>query len=176
LHTHNFLSQGYCFTCGDSRCAEMGYHAIDYKPEIDRYQRTNVRFYLSTGDGPDTFCQYHYLVDIKLANPTEAERWVQGFLKINLYGTKNEVTELDLTPEGSISLYHGNSARYMLGFYSDLGDVGIANVNWKYDHDLNLLKLTKTCILLCSDTLFVDRLEISSAHECKKRKKLVEAR
>jgi hypothetical protein len=61
----------------------------------------------------------------------------------------------------------------MLGFYSDLGDVGIANVNWKYDHDLNLLKLTKTCILLCSDTLFVDRLEISSAHECKKRKKLV---
>ncbi len=43
--------------------------------------------------------EYHYLLDLQLANPSEAERWVQGYLKVSLHGTKNEVADHDLTPE-----------------------------------------------------------------------------
>ena len=45
------------------------------------------------------FLEYHYLLELNLASPREAERWVQGFLKFNLYGTKGEKLDLDLTPE-----------------------------------------------------------------------------
>ena len=34
-----------------------------------------------------------------VTNPASAERWVQGFLKVNIHGTKDEVNDLNLTPE-----------------------------------------------------------------------------
>lgn len=42
---------------------------------------------------------YHYLLQMSLANPPQAEKWVQGFLKANLYGTKGELLDIDLTPQ-----------------------------------------------------------------------------
>ena len=45
------------------------------------------------------FLEYHYLLEMNLANPRVAETWVQGFIKVNLYGTHGEVTDLNLTPE-----------------------------------------------------------------------------
>ena len=45
------------------------------------------------------FPEFHYLVELNLGYPTEAERWVQGYLKINLYGSKDEQTGIDLTSE-----------------------------------------------------------------------------
>ena len=43
--------------------------------------------------------EHHYLLEFNLAQPAAAERWVQGFLKVNLYGTESEITDVDLTPE-----------------------------------------------------------------------------
>ena len=45
------------------------------------------------------FSEHHYLLEFNLAQPKHAERWVQGFLKVNLYGAQSEVTDVDLTPE-----------------------------------------------------------------------------
>lgn len=42
--------------------------------------------------------EHHYLLELQLAQPDEAEKWVQGYLKVNLYGTKNEILEHNLTP------------------------------------------------------------------------------
>ncbi len=72
-----------------------------------------------------------------------------------------------------MTLYHGTSVPFMLTFDADLGDVGLASVHWKYDHDLDVLKLTKTCILFCSDALYVDRVSVSAAHECREEEKAV---
>ena len=47
-----------------------------------------------------SFClEHHYLLEFNLAQPAAAERWVQGFLKVNLYGTESEITDVDLTPK-----------------------------------------------------------------------------
>ena len=43
--------------------------------------------------------EFHYLLELNLANPRIAETWVQGFIKVNLYGSTGEVTDLNLTPE-----------------------------------------------------------------------------
>ena len=45
------------------------------------------------------FAEHHYLLELNLAQPEDAERWVQGFLKVNLYGTQSEITDIDLTEE-----------------------------------------------------------------------------
>ena len=42
--------------------------------------------------------EHHYLLELQLAQPDEAEKWVQGYLKVNLYGTKNEILDHNLTP------------------------------------------------------------------------------
>ncbi len=35
----------------------MGYRSIDYKDIMAERNRTNVRFYLNTGEGPGTYCR-----------------------------------------------------------------------------------------------------------------------
>ncbi len=41
--------------------------------------------------------EHHYSLELQLASPEEAETWVQGFLKVDLHGTKKEITDIDLT-------------------------------------------------------------------------------
>ena len=54
---------------------------------------------LKINENNNVFLEYHYLLEMNLANPRVAETWVQGFIKVNLYGTHGEVTDLNLTPE-----------------------------------------------------------------------------
>lgn len=56
--------------------------------------------YLATGPRPP-YCSAHYLLELELAEPREAERWVQGELMVNLYGERGELTQHALTP-GSV--------------------------------------------------------------------------
>jgi len=92
------FDEGRCFDCGfhGEKCATLGEKAIDYKPFIS--DKKPLKFYLKTGK-KSPFCQHHYLLEFNLAQPKAAERWVQGFLKVNLYGTRSEITEINLTPE-----------------------------------------------------------------------------
>ena len=57
-----------------------------------------MKFFLDTGSA-SPFCKFHYLLEMTLSSTREAERWVQGYLKVNLYGEEGELTEYDLTPE-----------------------------------------------------------------------------
>ena len=43
--------------------------------------------------------EFQYLLELNLGYSPEAERWVQGFLKVNLHGSKSEITDIDLTQE-----------------------------------------------------------------------------
>lgn len=114
------FDEGRCFDCGfhGEKCATLGEKAIDYKPFIS--DKKPLKFYLKTGK-KSPFCrntlsprnffflfskiptpfvaEHHYLLEFNLAQPKAAERWVQGFLKVNLYGTRSEITEINLTPE-----------------------------------------------------------------------------
>ena len=47
----------------------------------------------------DDVPEYHYLVSLNLASPPQAEKWVQGFIRVNMYGTKGEITDYELTQE-----------------------------------------------------------------------------
>ena len=109
-----------CFTCGPNsqHCALLGYRANEYQPVAVKYGRVNVKFYLDTSSNSSSFCrecetpkklackvcnsffsEYHYLLQLNLAQPRQAEKWVQGTLQANLYGSDNEVLDLQLTPE-----------------------------------------------------------------------------
>ena len=56
-----------------------------------------ARLYLATGPRPP-YCSAHYLLELELAEPSEAERWEQGELMVNLYGERGELTQHVLTP------------------------------------------------------------------------------
>ena len=43
--------------------------------------------------------EHDYLLELQLAKPKKAERWVQGYLEASLHGTEAEATELNLTPK-----------------------------------------------------------------------------
>lgn len=153
------FQKGSCFSCGPDNinCAIMGIRAKEYfdshinKP--DGY-RENIQFYLNTG-GSSPFCQFHYLLQIHLANPKQAERWVQGFLKANLYGEDRELLDINLTPDSSVRLDHGESNNYLITASADIGYLYIVELDWNYDHDINPLDIGKVCVLLCSDKIFV---------------------
>ena len=63
--TYEEFQMGYCFSCGpgNEHCAIMGYRAEEYKPIVDKYARSNVRFYLNTGKGQeDPFCRNEFII------------------------------------------------------------------------------------------------------------------
>ena len=57
-----------------------------------------VKLYLDTGSA-SPYCKFQYLLEISLASPRESEKWVQGYLRVNLYGEEGEIIDYDLTPE-----------------------------------------------------------------------------
>merc|ERR1719242_374336 len=100
----------------------MGEKALNYKAHVAENGRKHVRLFLNT-EKKSPFCQHHYLLEFNLAQPAAAERWVQGFLKVNLYGTESEITDVDLTPKESLRLTHGARKSFVLAFSQDLGSV-----------------------------------------------------
>lgn len=159
------FQDGLCFDCGlrGEKCAVMGEKAINYKAHVAENGRKHVRLFLNTGK-KSPFCQHHYLLEFNLAQPAAAERWVQGFLKVNLYGTESEITDVDLTPKESLRLTHGARKSFVLAFSQDLGSgVRLVNVEWRYDHDISLLDPLKVCVLLlCSDSVYMQNVSITS--------------
>jgi len=155
--------EGRCFDCGAAgeNCAILGERAIEYKPFTNR-EPNGQKFYLKTAK-KSPFCQHHYLLEFNLAQPKHAERWVQGFLKVNLYGTQSEITDVDLTPEESLKVTHGTSTGFVLAFSRQLGTVRLVNVEWNYDHEIDPLDPLKVCpVLLCSDAIYMKSLAIYS--------------
>lgn len=155
------FKQARCFHCGenDEHCAYVGYRAISYKPMSRQLGRENVKFYFNTGKKAP-YCQYHYLLTLNLARPPVAEIWVQGFLKVNLYGTENEITDFDLTPE-RIQMAHGNSLTFWIESALDLGiNVEKVEVFWYYYSDY--MNPNTYCLWSCNDQLYVANVTLSN--------------
>jgi len=163
------FTEGLCFECGSDgkQCAKVGYSAIDYKSLSAKRKQTNLKFFFNTGR-TKPFCQYHYLIGINLANPKSAETWVQGHLNVNLHGSRGEIIQHELTPDASVRLYHGTRKGFLLPLDSDLGLVDIVNLRWDYDHEIDPLDLAKVCVLLCTDTVNVQNLTVTSLDQPKK--------
>ncbi|XP_071744357.1 uncharacterized protein [Lepeophtheirus salmonis] len=135
----------------------MGIRADEFIPTLG--DRKNVKFYLDTGKS-SPYCKNHYLLEINLAKSDEAEQWVQGFMKTNLYGSKGELMDVDLTPDGSTKFVHGTKIKRLISTNSDLGNVNLVHIEWNYDHDINPLDLGKVCVLLCSDKIYLRSVSV----------------
>ncbi|XP_059098769.1 pancreatic triacylglycerol lipase-like isoform X2 [Tigriopus californicus] len=153
------FQMGLCFSCGSQtqHCAPMGYRAIEYKHIVQAYERRNVKFYLETNKGPESFCQYHYLLELNLAQPSIAERWVQGFLKVNLYGSKSEILDNSLTPEPTL-FEHGESYFFVLTSPHDIGWTTRVELGWEYQSEL--LNPQTYCLWSCNRGLYVQSLNL----------------
>jgi len=100
--TYELFKTGICYHCGfeGEDCVVMGYGARRNRnwPLLADNEQTPMKLFLDTGpEAP--FCKFHYLLEIVLASPREAEKWVQGYVRVNLYGEEGELTEYDITPE-----------------------------------------------------------------------------
>lgn len=134
----------------------MGYHAdtsLGRGLESDENEVTpprepmvGVKYYLMTGrEFP--FCRRHYRISIQLARPSTAENWVQGSLKVNLYGDAGIIHDLDLTNTGSAKLEHGTTHSIVVTHPADLGGkirkvstfIGKLEkpyVHWQFNYDI----------------------------------------
>ena len=45
------------------------------------------------------YCTHLYLLELDLAQPREAETWVQGYLSLSLVGDKDSLLEHEISPE-----------------------------------------------------------------------------
>lgn len=116
--------QGNCFSCGQdgSNCAIMGYRANEHYSTFKGQMESNVKFYLDTGKS-SPFCrmkksssllnlkayadysliiialEFEHLLRVNLGKDSESENRLQGYLKVNLHGSKGELNGVDLTPE-----------------------------------------------------------------------------
>ncbi|XP_064099477.1 pancreatic lipase-related protein 2-like [Macrobrachium nipponense] len=148
---------GRCATCGhdSAKCARMGIHADEY-PYKDR---TNVKMYFDTAGAPP-YCYYHYQIVVDTAHPHKAENWVQGNLRIWLYGENGEVIEnVKLTKEHE-RFDHGQPKYFMLKSPIDLSRVIRLEVRWSYDSTLT--HPGSYCwMLLCNRSLYLRSVRIS---------------
>jgi len=136
-------------------CAKFGLDAISY-PHTDR---VNVPLYFKTGsDAPYT--QYHYHVSVTLDNPKKAEKWVYGKLKVSLFGTKGQIVDSSITPQGAIRLTHGENYFFLDVSGENVGRIQRVELEWRYD--TSILSPSTICIpLLCNSHLYVSSIEIS---------------
>jgi len=140
---------GACFYCGlnGEACASMGYLA---KPH-PAWSTAPVRMYLETG-AVAPYCKHHYLLQLHLAKPRQAEAWVQGYLKVNLFGDKGKLTEYNLTPDAHF-LTHGTSPKFLLSSTPTLGAPSTLNLSW---HGTFTLFCT-----YCNHFLWVNRVAVT---------------
>ncbi|CAB4064290.1 GABRA [Lepeophtheirus salmonis] len=150
------FKQGSCFVCGkeNEHCSTMGIRADEFIPTLG--DRKNVKFLFGyweiiTFTAVNYICmiisrkifydsnylENHYLLEINLAKSDEAEQWVQGFMKTNLYGSKGELMDVDLTPDGSTKFVHGTKIKRLISTNSDL-----------------------VCVLLCSDKIYLRSVSV----------------
>ncbi|XP_050314359.1 pancreatic triacylglycerol lipase-like [Anthonomus grandis grandis] len=165
-----FMS-GKCFGCKSGiSCAIMGYKAdssLGYleneveQPHAKLQEAVGNKYFLATGrDYP--FCQQVYRVSVDLAKPSFAEEWVQGRLKLSMYGP-NGVIQTDLAP-AETKLEHGTTYVTVIAHPLDLaGNIRKVELNWAYD--MNVLEPKSLCLFWCNDHLYVrsvivDQLEM----------------
>jgi len=132
-------------------CAKFGMEANLYPTR----NRTLVPLFFKTGaDIPYT--KYHYQVKVNLANPSNADNTVYGDLKLSLFGTKGQLTGMNLMRGGSVDLSHGEHYQTLVIEGSDVGKIQRIELNWKFNSGI-----FHPCGLFCNSNLYVSSVEVS---------------
>nr|UZS00786.1 triacylglycerol lipase [Neocaridina denticulata sinensis] len=151
------FEMGRCASCGDddAKCAFMGDRAIEYPYE----DRVNVRLWFDTDEVPP-YCYYHYQIVVDTAHPNNAEDWVQGKLRLWLYGDNGEVIEDLLLTKNHERFDHGLPRSFLVTSHTDLSRVIRMEVHWEYDSSLT--NPGSYCwMLLCNRALYVRAFVVS---------------
>ncbi|XP_006618059.1 pancreatic lipase-related protein 2-like isoform X4 [Apis dorsata] len=163
--------RGECFSCKSNNslsCGIMGYHA-DTSPALigrqvmgqDLLSLLGSKFFFTTGK-EDPYCRKHYRITINLAQPSSAESWVQGFMKVTLHAENGIIRDVDLTPSGYMKLEHGSTVRMVVahpaGAFASLGKIKRVELSWTYDMDV--LQPRSLCFFWCNDRLYVNSVTV----------------
>ncbi|XP_012344813.1 pancreatic triacylglycerol lipase-like isoform X3 [Apis florea] len=159
--------RGECFSCKSNNslsCGIMGYHA-DTSPALvgrqDLLSLLGSKFFFTTGK-EDPYCRKHYRITINLAQPSSAESWVQGFMKVTLHAENGIIRDVDLTPSGYMKLEHGSTVRMVVahpvGASASLGKIKRVELSWTYDMDV--LQPRSLCFFWCNDRLYVNSVTV----------------
>lgn len=163
--------RGECFSCKSNNslsCGIMGYHA-DISPALigrqaigqDLLSLLGSKFFFTTGK-EDPYCRKHYRITINLAQPSSAESWVQGFMKVTFHAENGIIRDVDLTPSGYMKLEHGSTVRMVVahpaGTSTSLGKIRRVELSWTYDMDV--LQPRSLCFFWCNDRLYVNSVTV----------------
>ncbi|XP_057367452.1 pancreatic triacylglycerol lipase-like [Daphnia carinata] len=149
---HTYKS-GKCTSCGsdNTRCAPFGLDAIRYPSRA----RVHVKLYFNTGK-KFPYCEFQYVVSLKLAKPGVAKPTTNGLIRLSLIG------ETDYHPDFLLLvtvLEHGKDHQFLVSSSSSLGPIKRVVLHWKYIHsDL----LDPSCYLgMCNKRLYVNSITVS---------------
>ena len=87
---------GGCYDCGPAaaNCSVMGFGASKQATWLGQ----PTQMFLDT-DSEAPYCTFLYILQLDMAQPREAEKWVQGYLRVTLHGEQGSLIDYDLTPE-----------------------------------------------------------------------------
>jgi len=156
--TYDEFQDGRCASCGDdnAKCAYMGARADEYPFK----ERINVNMFLDTDRDPH-YCLYHYQIEVDTAHPHEAEDWVQGHIRLDMYGDNGEVLESQKITKEHERFDHGQVKSFMMTSHIDLSRVYRIDLRWDYDDTLT--DIGSYCwMLLCNRALYLNQITISS--------------
>ena len=88
---------GQCYSCaeGGGDCSVMGFTASKHSTWLGQ----PTQMFLDT-DSEAPYCTFLYILELDMADPREAEKWVQGYLRVTLLGEQGSLIDYDLTPGG----------------------------------------------------------------------------
>lgn len=151
---------GDCFSCDSDGggCSVLGYGATKHRA----WTGSSVKMFLDTDSSPP-YCTHLYLLELDLAQPREAETWVQGYLSLSLVGDKDSLLEHEISPDESVKYYHGEAYKYMIKSPTDLGKITVVQIHWIYDDEMKLFDLSRICLMfLCSKHLYTNTVTVNS--------------
>lgn len=118
---------GSCFSCDSDGggCSVLGYGATKHRA----WTGHSVKMFLDTDSSPP-YCTHLYLLELDLAQPREAETWVQGYLSLSLVGDKDSLLEHEISPELQ-TLKFGKTNQMQFSTSKSLGEVFSMSLYWQ---------------------------------------------
>jgi len=165
--SHDAFTKGHCVSCGENntKCSRFGLEASMYPTR----SRTNVKLYMETGKKAP-FCRYHYAVELRLANPVEADKYVSGQLDFTLKGMKGLINNASLTRSIS-AFYHGNTKRFLHVDDTYVKEISNVKLQWRYISDP--VQLWTFCLNgSCNKKLYVKGTQVSLLNNYPEKKRI----
>jgi len=163
--------QGECVTCGedDTKCSPFGLDAWKYPTRL----RTHVKLFMVTGHQAP-FCRYHYAVELDLAKPPEAEKYVYGQVKLTLSGLQGFIVNASLHQQSkrALQLTHGEKKQFLHVNELEFERVEKVQLHWDYVSDPLYFWTICWSRFSCNKQLYVERAQISVMNNYPEKKRI----